>query len=408
MSDGKIFVRTRLASAVASMVIGFGMVVVLHRGVPSALVGSADAEPLQLLVGLWVVTFMATVLLLKRVPYPDVWGVISLLGGLWAVTSSVLHNMHAPAGSYLLVLVVAILGSFFSVLAPAVRRDMLMWLPAFLYLSVVFGRTIFEGPLPGGFFGKLTGSIAFGHLMVLGVLVTYFLSQRLPEFRNLVFAAGSVFIVGVMLSGSRGALVGLIVAVILIIAKAFVRAGRFGSLLEIRRFGLLGMCAAPFFLMGSTISRKVSESFRLSEQVDTVQIPVYSAGRFQIWSSALQEFDSFNDFLVGKGQSTIRINSSVDYPHNLLLELLLIGGLITVVPFVLFLISLFRRMFRPVYEGRFDFFVAAAVTGVFSMFSGDLSYNVVFFFFLGLAYGQVLKQTGRTIKLRISKSGASD
>lgn len=344
-----------------------------------------------------------------KIVLPEKWGLAALITTPWWISSLFVAQSYDEGYAAVAIVATATFSSFLSFFIPAGGRDLLLWLPTVLYLSVVFVRTILAGPLPGGFFGQLTGSIAFGHLMVVGFVATYFLSQRLPAFRNLIFAAGTVFVVGVMLSGSRGALVGLVVAVGIIVVGVFLRSGMASATREVTRFGLLGGVAVlPFFLpyefvtgreAPGVLRRKIMETFELSEQVGSVEVP-YSAGRFQIWSTTLEQFETFADVVIGKGQSTIQLGSGATYPHNLFLELLLIGGLVTVVPFILFLVFLFWKMFDRAYQGRFEFFVLAATTGLFSMFSGDLSYNIIFFYFLGLAYGQVLKHTGRTINLR--------
>lgn len=392
--------------------IGVVIVFFLHRRIPNFLVEIYNFGALRNLVPFWILFAVLVVLALKRFPRPEGLGVFSIIGALWAISSTMLLGGAGPFGGPFLVLMTAILATFLSFFTPARGGELLLFLPSLLYLLVIFGRTIFGGPSPVGTFGlgESTGSISYGHLMVVGFLLTYFFSQRFANYRNLIFSAGSVFIVGVMLSASRGALVGLIVAVVLLVVGVLKMDGTVLALREVKRFTLLGIVtAAPFFLTGVFLPnrdtqfaslRRVAQTFELSEQVGSVQIPVYSAGRFQLWATTLEQFETFTDVLIGKGKSTIQMSSEEAYPHNLFLELFLIGGLVTILPFVLFLYFLFQKMFAPVYAGRFDFFVLAATTGVFSMFSGDLSYNVVFFFSLGLVYGQILRNTEQTIILR--------
>ena len=399
-------------SVLALAITGLSTIFVLLRRNPVAIFNFG----IELNSGLAAVVIVGGLLVLmplvgRRFSIPERFGFLAFLAAMWSMVWLSVNHGGNHALEVIAIAVTATYATFLSFYLPSAGSVALLWGPALTAMIILLLVTLIAGPQTGGFFG-LTGSIAFGQLMVVGFLLTYFFSERFFKHRHLIFAAGSVFIVGVMLSGSRGALVGLIVAVVLIVVGALVRTGRAAALREVKRFSLLSILTVvlSFLMVGivlrsgspPVILRKLAETFQLSEQVGSVQIPFYSSGRFQIWSSTLEQFETFVDVLVGKGQSTVQIGSLVFYPHNLFLELLLIGGLVTVVPFVLFLVFLFRKMFDPVYAGRFDFFVLAATTGVFSMFSGDLNYNIVFFFFLGLVYGQVLKHTGREILMRKS------
>lgn len=154
----------------------------------------------------------------------------------------------------------------------------------------------------------------------------------------------------------------------------------------------------PFLMSGRrgvpVMRRKLVETFELSERFESLEIPLYTAGRLEIWAKTWDEFGNFPSILAGTGQSLVETTFGPTYPHNLFLEIFLAGGLLALIPFVVFLFVLFRNMYVPFFEKRFDFFILAAVTGVFSMFSGDIAYNKVFFYFVGLAHGQLLRRSG--------------
>lgn len=78
--------RSRLGAGVVVAAVGFGIVIFPLGGVPSALFGSDNFGTLQFVVALCAVFSVAAVLILNRFPYPDAWGVLSLLGGLWAIS----------------------------------------------------------------------------------------------------------------------------------------------------------------------------------------------------------------------------------------------------------------------------------------------------------------------------------
>lgn len=102
-----------------------------------------------------------------------------------------------------------------------------------------------------------------------------------------------------------------------------------------------------------------------------------------------------NGNFIWRRRSPVDTSFGSTYPHNLFLEAALAGGLLTVVPLAILLASVSRRMYQSGLDCRFDFFLLASATLVFSMFSGDLAYKVVFFYFLGLSYGQIHKHSGR-------------
>jgi len=399
--------------SLAAAVVGVSTAFVLFRRNPVASIvsysgGNFDIIAASLVVGAPLFLLIAT----KRFPYPDKWALASLLGGGWAALFVGMNEGLGSAATVLFVVAVTLFAAFTSFFLPTQGKNFLLWGPSVLLLVHQFAITLLRGPLPGGFFGQGTGSIAFGHLMAIGFLVSYLLSKRSVRYHNVFFAGSAMFTIGVMLSGSRGALLGLVLAIALVHLRVFLRTGLSATSRELRRFTYGGFLTVfPFFLpnifmpgrgFAPVIQRKLIETFELSEKVGSLEVPFYTAGRLEIWITTWQKFENGMDVLFGTGRSSVETIFGMTYPHNLFLELLLVGGLLTVVPFVLFLLALFLRMYNPAFDNRFEFFLLAMVTGVFSMFSGDLGYNIVFFYFLGLSYGQIRKQSGAPVWLGLS------
>lgn len=395
----------RYIPTVAAAVAGFFTAFVLFRRNPVASMLTLSGGDFNFIAA--VLVLGAPVLLVARtktLPFPDRWGLFALLGMTWAVISLGINQGIASAMAPLAALFTLFFATLISFFIPAQGKLFLMWGPSALLLLHQFAISILQGPLSGGFFGQGTGSIAFGHLMALGFLISYFASLNSSQQSNFFFAVSAVFMVGVMLSGSRGALLGLAVGLALVQLGILFGRNLRAMLRELRRIIYLGSLTALPFLLPSqqsvpVIQRKLTQTFELSEEVGSLQIPIYSAGRWEIWAETWSEFENLTDVVIGIGQSSVETIFGATYPHNLFLELLLIGGLLTLVPFFLFLITVFRKTFDQTTTDRFEFFVLAITVGVFSMFSGDLSYNVIFFYFVGLAYGQILRKAGRFKRL---------
>lgn len=105
--------------------------------------------------------------------------------------------------------------------------------------------------MPEDFLGRGTGSIAFGHLIVVGVFASYFLSKKSIRYGNFLFASSAMFTIGVMLSGSRGTLLGMVIGIGLILLRVILRAGLSETLGELKRFAFLGFIAVlPLLISG--------------------------------------------------------------------------------------------------------------------------------------------------------------
>lgn len=389
----------------AATAAGFSTAFVLFRKNPLAALlsfsgGDFNSMAALLIVGAPILLIAST----KTVPFPDRWGLFAFFGIGWAAVSVGVNQGIESVTAPLVAMVMLALGAIISFFVPSGGKKLLLWGPSALFLVHQFVTTLFQGPLPGGFFGQGTGSIAFGHLMAVGFLLSYLASLNFAQHANLCFAVSGVFMVGVMLSGSRGALFGLLVGLSLIQLGILFEKSVRAVLHELKKISfLLILTVFPFFLPPSLlpnqqrtpiIQRKLTQTFEQSEEYGSFHVQIYTAGRLEIWAETFGKFKSPLDAIIGTGHSSIETAFGVTYPHNLFLELLLIGGLLSLVPFFLFLIGVFRKTFGQGIMNGFEFFILAATVGVFSMFSGDLTYNAIFFYLLGLAYGQILKKAG--------------
>lgn len=120
----------------------------------------------------------------RKSPYPDTWGLLSLLGAGWAVVLVGITQGLGPAIQILTVVVVAAFAAFTSFFLPAEGKNVLLWAPSFVLLIHQFVTALLRGPLPGGFYGQGTGSIAFGHLMAIGFLISYLGSMKSRNLRS--------------------------------------------------------------------------------------------------------------------------------------------------------------------------------------------------------------------------------
>jgi O-antigen ligase len=394
---------TDFAPSLAAIVVGVSTAFILFRRNPLASLASSSGGSFDILAAsLLIVAPPILFIVTKTLPSPDKWAVAFLIGGAWATLSVWFAEGVQAAANIALVLAVTCFAGIASFFLPAEGKTLLVWGPSLLLLAHQLGITILQGSLPHGFLGRGTGSIAFGHLMAIGVFVSYFLSKKSDRYGNFLFAGSAMFTIGVMLSGSRGALLGTVVGIGLILVKVYLRTGLSKTLSELRRFAILGFLTfLPLFISGIFIpgkpggpamKMKLIETFEISERFGHLEAPLYTAGRLEIWVTTWQEIENPMKMLFGSGKSLIDTSFGSTYPHNLFLEVALAGGLLALVPFSIFFASVFRRMYETGLNSGFDFFLFASVTLAFSMFSGDLAYNIVFFHFLGLSYGQIRKR----------------
>lgn len=199
-------------------------------------------------------------------------------------------------------------------LGPAVFREFWVWLfvltglIAVIALSVAISSGGAELRVLGG------GPNVFGRMMgMLCVSSLYLISRRLRT----VFVVGVVVaVLLVVLSGSRGSLLALALAVV-----AFAIVDR----LRISTWLPLGLCALPIFtflLFATEIGESATSRFQSRIVELTVQAR-HSAGREGIFSDAIDV--GLEHPWFGAGLAAFKAQEGT-YPHNLVLELFSEGG----------------------------------------------------------------------------------
>jgi hypothetical protein len=151
-----------------------------------------------------------------------------------------------------------------------------------------------------------------------------------------------ISVYSVQLTGSRGAMAGVVVATILVAWKYMRKAGRKQIVLMFAGIALI--CAIAFLLPGeeSVLDRLVSKSGQ----------PATIEARFVIWPFLVQQLSDRNlsRWLIGdgftSGASMLRSTFTIAWgdPHNMYLQTLYDQGIIGLGLFLLFLYSIKRRI----------------------------------------------------------------
>jgi len=139
------------------------------------------------------------------------------------------------------------------------------------------------------------------------------------------------------LGASRGSLLALFLCFIL-----YVLLGRdFKSFFKSSVILVVGIYAVVFldeYLQSGLLERFLS----ISEDVDSIS---GSGARMKIWTDSFNQF--LNNPLIG---DKLAVDNWINYPHNVILEVLQTIGLVGFIPFVLLLISAWRRV---IYIGQY-------------------------------------------------------
>lgn len=246
--------------------------------------------------------------------------------------------------------------------------------------AVYFLAAIAAGPdIQGRYAAFGGGPNVFVRVMILAALaVTYLASQRSRP-RWLWFLP--LFILGAVLSGSRGGMVAF-VGVVIVGSWPMLRRMRRKVLVRLMLLGAAAAISIPPLLGPETI-----ESLRQRWVVLTLESG-YSSGRDSIYAQVWELFSS-SPFvgvgldgyygLIGKAQG-------FEYPHNVLLASAAEGGVVSLTILVL-AIAVFWLSTRPgpMPPAALYFMLAAVYLAAASMFSGDYYDVRLLWFFLGLA-----------------------
>lgn len=272
------------------------------------------------------------------------------------------------------------------------RRALWVFLSLFL---IQFLWALTTGPNSGGLYTFYSvHSAEFGLMMGTGAIITLTMFVSSRRWQAAVVTA--IFIGGVLLAGSRGALLGLILGSA--ISLFFVRKDH--RALGEKGFGLLaaglgGWLVAYFSIMihgpggespGQAIAQPLSGVARTG-----------SSGRAELWPLVLGKVPEGIQVLWGSGDSSVWFwnQSTMSHPHNLFLAFGVTGGVFGLVLVGLFL---FCALWAAVYASRFDeisVLLAALLTlwGIHLQFNGGFGDGAILFLLAGFAIGRAAKMS---------------
>lgn len=239
--------------------------------------------------------------------------------------------------------------------------------------------------------------IATGRALGFGVLGSVYLYLRRPSLAGRLFwlAVGAALLAGLLLSGSRGSFVALVVAVV--VAGVLALVARRG-----RRRILAVAAAAGTMALGVTLFAPTAAETMNRRLTTTVADPLTLTARTRLEraTAAVDAFVANPVFGVGIGGfDVIFANADTgrgDYPHNVFLELAAELGLLGLAAFLLLL---FRSLRRPLVallhperaagtSPTLSLFILALTCYalVNALFSGDLNDNRLLFAVLGMCF----------------------
>ena len=243
--------------------------------------------------------------------------------------------------------------------------------------------------IPGANPIQVSRFLAIGAAMMIALLIRNKPSQSLHYFAILF-----VILLSIILSGSRGPLVSIIIGSI-VYAILYERKHSF----RIYGYGILaiGTIITLLLLLPESLTQRffdISQGSVIMTQQGVRRISTI-ATRFEFWSMSLQAwFSSITSFFIGLGAGSF---SSLFiwrdwrwYPHNLFFEIIVELGLIGLVIGVLFIIKSYQIINKGIQRGSFTDHSALWVAGTVVMFiaaqfSGDINDNRILWMFIGIS-----------------------
>ncbi len=243
--------------------------------------------------------------------------------------------------------------------------------------------------IPGANPIQVSRYLAIGAAMMIALLIRNKPSQSLHYFAILF-----VILLSIILSGSRGPLVSIIIGSIV---YAILYERKHSS--RIFGYGILaiGTIITLLLLLPESLTQRffdISQGSVIMTQQGVRRISTI-ATRFEFWSMSLQAwFSSITSFFIGLGAGSF---SSLFiwrdwrwYPHNLFFEIIAELGLIGLVIGVLFIIKSYQIINKGIQRGSFTDHSALWVAGTVVMFiaaqfSGDINDNRILWMFIGVS-----------------------
>ena len=243
--------------------------------------------------------------------------------------------------------------------------------------------------IPGANPIQVSRYLAIGAAMMIALLIRNRPSQSLHYFAILF-----VILLSIILSGSRGPLVSIIIGSIV---YAILYERKHSS--RIFGYGILAIgtiITLLLFLPESLTQRffDISQGSVIMTQQGVRRISTI-ATRYEFWSMSIQAwFSSITSFFIGLGAggfSSLFIWRDWHwYPHNLFFEIIAELGLIGLVIGVLFIIKSYQIINKGIQRGSFTDHSALWVAGTVVMFiaaqfSGDINDNRILWMFIGIS-----------------------
>ena len=243
--------------------------------------------------------------------------------------------------------------------------------------------------IPGANPIQVSRYLAIGAAMMIALLIRNRPSRSLHYFAILF-----VILLSIILSGSRGPLVSIIIGSIV---YAILYERKHSS--RIFGYGILaiGTIITLLLVLPESLTQRffdISQGSVIMTQQGVRRISTI-ATRYEFWSMSLQAwFSSITSFFIGLGAggfSSLFIWRDWHwYPHNLFFEIIAELGLIGLVIGVLFIIKSYQIINKGIQRGSFTDHSALWVAGTVVMFiaaqfSGDINDNRILWMFIGIS-----------------------
>ena len=243
--------------------------------------------------------------------------------------------------------------------------------------------------IPGANPIQVSRYLAIGAAMMIALLIRNKPSQSLHYF-SILF----MILLSIILSGSRGPLVSIIIGSI-VYAILYERK----HLSRIFGYGILaiGTIIILLILLPESLTQRffdISQGSVIMTQQGVRRISTI-ATRFEFWSMSLQAwFSSITSFFIGLGaggfSSLFIWRDWRWYPHNLIFEIIAELGMVGLVIGVLFIIKSYQIINKGIQRGSFTDHSALWVAGTVVMFiaaqfSGDINDNRILWMFIGIS-----------------------
>ena len=243
--------------------------------------------------------------------------------------------------------------------------------------------------IPGANPIQVSRYLAIGAAMMIALLIRNKPSQSLHYF-SILF----MILLSIILSGSRGPLVSIIIGSIV---YAILYERKHSS--RIFGYGILaiGTIIILLILLPESLTQRffdISQGSVIITQQGVQRISTI-ATRFEFWSMSLQAwFSSITSFFIGLGAggfSSLFIWRDWHwYPHNLIFEIIAELGMVGLVIGVLFIIKTYQIINKGIQRGSFTDHSALWVAGTIAMFiaaqfSGDINDNRILWMFIGIS-----------------------